>query len=158
MLNVLVGGWGLGTITELRSGIPYGVVERTNRSNTFSHSQRSDLVGDPELSTSRPRSALLAEYFNTSAFAAPGVGVFGSSPRTMCCGPGFVGVDISAHKWFDLTERYRLQFRTDLFNIINRASFANPGSVRGSGGFGRIGSILVGSTGRQIQFSLRFEF
>ncbi len=158
VLNVLVGGWGLGTITELRSGIPYGVVERTNRSNTFSHSQRSDLVGDPELSTSRPRSELLAEYFNTSAFAAPGVGVFGSSPRTMCCGPGFVGVDISAHKWFDLTERYRLQFRTDLFNIINRASFSNPGSVRGSGGFGRIGSILVGSTGRQIQFSLRFEF
>ena len=69
-----------------------------------------------------------------------------------------MGVDISAHKWFDLTERYRLQFRTDFFNIINRASFRNPGSVQGRGDFGRIGGILTGSTGRQIQFSLRFQF
>ena len=158
ILNQLLGGWGVGTITELRSGIPYGVVERTNRSNTFSHSQRSNLVGNPELSTSRPRSEQLAEYFNTAAFAAPGAGVFGSSPRTLCCGPGFLGVDVSAHKWFEITERYRLQFRTDFFNIINRANFRNPGSVQGRGDFGRIGGILTGSTGRQIQFSLRFQF
>ena len=158
VLNQIAGGWGVGTITEFRSGIPYGVIERTNRSNTFSHSQRPNLVGNPTLSGGRSRTEFLREFFNTSAFEAPAVGVFGSSPRTLCCGPGFMGIDISAHKWFNFTERYRLQFRTDLFNVINRPNFRNPGTVRGRGDFGRIGGILVGSTGRQIQFALRLEF
>ncbi|MDE0127054.1 MAG: TonB-dependent receptor [Bryobacterales bacterium] len=158
VLNQIIGGWGVGTITELRSGIPYGIIERTNRSNTFSHSQRPNLVGEPKLPGGRSRSEFLGEFFDTSAFESPGVGVFGDSPRTLCCGPGFLGLDISAHKWFDFTERVRMQFRTDLFNIINRPNFRNPGTVHGRGDFGRIGGILVGSTGRQIQFSLRVEF
>lgn len=158
VLDQIIGGWGVGTITELRSGIPYGVIERTNRSNTFSHSQRPNLVGEHGLAGGRSRSEILSEYFDTSAFESPGVGVFGTSPRTLCCGPDFLGLDISAHKWFDFSERVRMQFRTDLFNIINRPNFRNPGTVHGRGDFGRIGGILMGSTGRQVQFALRVEF
>ena len=158
VLNQLVGGWGLGAITEFRSGAPWGAVELTNRTNTFSHSQRPNLLSDPRLPSGRPRSEFLARWFDTSALEAPGVGVFGTAPRTICCGPGFVQIDVNLHKWFDLTERYRLQFRADFFNIINRPNFRNPAARRGRGDFGRIGGILTGATGRQIQFSLRFEF
>lgn len=62
------------------------------------------------------------------------------------------------HQWFNFTERYRLQFRTDLFDVINLPNFRNPETVRGRGDFGRIGGILLGSTGRQIRFALRLEF
>ena len=158
VLNALAGGWGLGTITELRSGIPFGAIEQTNRTNTFSDTQRPDLLRDPFFDSDRSRAEKLAEFFETDAFQSPGTGIFGSAPRTICCGPGFLGVDVSAHKWFNFTERYRLQFRTDFFNIINQANFATPSASHGRGDFGRIGAILVGSTGRQIQFSLRFEF
>ncbi len=158
VLDALAGGWGLGGVTEFRSGSVYGAVEQTNRSNTFSHSQRPQLVADPALDSNRPRGDLIAQYFKTAASAAPGDGVFGSSPRTICCGPGAALIDLSAYKWFVFTERYRLQLRGDFFNIANRPNFAPPAAVRGRGDFGRIGAIAAGSTGRQIQLALRFEF
>lgn len=158
VLNAIAGNWGVGAIVEFRSGAPYGVVEQTNRTNTFSHSQRPNLTGDPELSGDRSREEYLARWFDTAVFTAPGAGIFGNAPRTLCCGPGFVGNDFSAHKWFNFNERYRLQFRTDIFNLVNRANFALPNSQRGRGDFGRISSILLGSTGRQFQFGLRLEF
>lgn len=157
-LNYALGGWGLGGIVEFRSGAPFGVTEQTDRSNTFSHSQRPNLLRNPSLPSDRRRSEYLNEYFDIGAFQDPGVGVFGNAPRTICCGPGFTGVDMSAYKWFPLAERYKLEFRADAYNAINRANFGMPGTVRGRGDFGKISSILSGSTGRQIQLSLRFEF
>ncbi|MBC8167320.1 MAG: hypothetical protein H7Y20_15800, partial [Bryobacteraceae bacterium] len=156
--NLVLGGWGLGGIIELRSGAPFGVIEQTNRTNTFSHSQRPNLLGDPVINSDRSRADYLAQFFDSSAFQAPGVGVFGNSPRTICCGPGFIGIDMSAYKWIPVTERYRVEFRTDAYNVINRPNFGMPGTVRGRGDFGRISSILPGSAGRQLQLSLRLEF
>lgn len=157
-LNQVLGGWGLGGIVEFRSGAPFGVTEQTNRTNTFSHSQRPNLVRDPGLPADRARGERLVQYFDTLAFQDPGVGIFGNSPRTICCGPGYAGVDMSAHKRFAVTERFNLEFRTDAYNVINRPNFGMPGTVRGRGDFGRISSILAGSTGRQVQLSLRVEF
>jgi hypothetical protein len=156
--NFLLGGWGLGGIIELRAGAPFGVIEQTNRTNTFSHSQRPNLARNPTIDSDRTRAEYLSQYFDTSAFQDPGVGVFGNSPRTICCGPGFIGVDMSAYKWLPVTERYKVEFRTDAYNVINRPNFGMPGTVRGRGDFGRISSILPGSAGRQLQLSLRVEF
>lgn len=47
VLNALAGGWGLGVIAELRTGSPFGVTEQTNRSNTFSATQRSNILRNP---------------------------------------------------------------------------------------------------------------
>jgi hypothetical protein len=157
-LDLIAGGWGLGAIVEFRSGAPFGVIEQTDRTNTFSHSQRPNLLRDPMLPADRPREEYLARYFDTSAFQDPGVGVFGNAPRTNCCGPGYIGTDVSAYKWFQLTERYKVELRTDLFNVINRPNFAMPATVHGRGDFGQISDILAGSTPRLVQLSLRFQF
>ena len=87
-LNALAGGWGIGIIAEFRNGIPYGVIENTNRSNTFSHGQRPHLLGQPERLSNWRSNIRGNTYFDTGLFVAPGVGVFGSSPRNICCGPG----------------------------------------------------------------------
>ncbi len=156
VLNGIAGDWGLGIITELRTGSPYGVLEQTNRTNTFSNGQRPNLLRDPSLPSDRPRSEQVQQWFDTSAFEAPGVGVFGNAARNLCCGPGFVSIDLSVHKWWNFDEDRRLQFRTDFYNLPNRPNFDLPSLSRGRGDFGRINNVV--GTGRQIQFALRFEF
>jgi hypothetical protein len=157
VLNGIFGGWGLGVITEIRSGTPLGVVEQTNRTNTYSTNVRPNLLHDPELSRDRSRADKIAQWFDTSAFVAPAEGEFGNAPRTIAgIGPGFFGLDLSVNKTWNLTERYNLRFRTDFFNAPNYPIFSSPNRSRGSGNFGRITS--TSDTGRQIQMSLRFEF
>lgn len=152
----IVGGWSLGVIAEFRTGSPYGIIEQTNRSNAFSHGQRPNVLGDHTLSGSRSKGERLLRWFDTSQFEAPGVGVFGNSPRNVCCGPGFGVVDVSIQKRFAITERTRLEFRGDIFNVANHANFNIPERRRGNSGFGRIRGTI--GTGRQTQLGLRLEF
>ena len=154
--NAVIGGWSLGVIAEFRTGAPYGIIEQTNRSNAFSHGQRPNRLGDHILSGGRSKAEQLARWFDTSQFAAPGVGIFGNSPRNLCCGPGFAVVDVSIQKRFQITERTRLEFRADFFNLPNHANFNIPERRRGNSGFGRVRSTI--GTGRQAQLGLRLEF
>lgn len=157
-LQAIAGGWGLGVITEFRTGSPFVVVENTNRSNTYAAAQRSNILGDPEQQPQWRDNVKGETFFNTSLFEAPGNGVVGTAPSSVCCGPGLANVDVSVHKWFDLTEKLRLQFRADFYNFPNHPQFANPEERRGRGGFGRIASTLRGTGGRVSQLSLRLEF
>jgi hypothetical protein len=158
VLNAIVGGWGLGVITEFRTGAPFSIVENTNTSNTFSAGQRPNILGDPEQLSNWRADVKGSPFFDPALFAAPGTGVFGNAPRSVCCGPGFANVDASLHKWFNFTERWKLQFRGDFYNLPNHANFANPGTSRGGPGFANVASVLVGTGGRVTQLSLRLEF
>jgi hypothetical protein len=132
------------------------VVEQTNRLNTFSDSQRPNLLRDPTLDGSRPRADFIRQWFDTAAFVAPGDGIMGSAARISGYGPGLVELDLSVHKRFAVTEKSGVIFRAEFFNLPNRPNFAQPAATRGAGAFGTINNI-VGS-GREIQLGLRFEF
>jgi len=154
--NAIIGGWSVGVIAEMRSGAPWGAIEQTNLTNTFSSTNRPNLRCNPILDSGRSRSEFLAQYFDTTCFAAPTVGEFGNAARNLGFGPGFIGVDASVTKRWQLTERWRFQFRGDFLNLPNRANFNVPNAVRGRGDFGRVTSTV--GTGRQIQLSARVEF
>jgi hypothetical protein len=154
----VAGGWTLGGILEVRSGPPYGVIESTNRLNTFSDSQRPNLLRDPALPADRPRAQLIEQYFDTTAFQAPGDGVLGTAGRVNGIGPGFFGLDMSVQKLFRVSERFGLTFRTDVVNAPNVPAFALPTLLRGDGNFGKIGSTLGSATAREIQLSLRLAW
>ncbi len=154
--DALVGGWTLGFIAELRTGSPWGAIEQTNATNTFSGSPRPNLTCDPVVESSRPRQEYLNQWFNTTCFAGPATGAFGNAARNLGFGPGQIVIDSSINKKWNLTERYRLLFRADFFNLPNRPNFNVPNAVRGRGDFGRI--TATRGTGRQIQLNLRFEF
>jgi hypothetical protein len=158
ILDQIAGGWGLGLFAEIRAGAPYGVVEQTNLTNTFSDAQRPNLIRNPDLGGSRSRGQMVAEYMDITAFQAPGVGVFGDAPRNVALGPGAVEVDLSLHKRWRLSERFGLQLRSDFFNLPNRPNFGNPAGLAGRADFGTITALAPGATGRQIQISARFEF
>lgn len=68
VLNRIIGGRSLGVIAEFRTGSPFGNIEQTNRSNTFSHGQRPNILGSHFLSGSRSKAERLARWFDTSQF------------------------------------------------------------------------------------------
>ncbi len=154
-LDLALGGWSVGVISELRTGLPFGVTEQTNRLNAFSSSQRPNLTGDWRMASGRSRADSINRWFNTAAFASPADGVLGNAPRAFAIGPGTVSLDTSLLKDFAFREAATLQLRGEFFNMLNRPNFGLPNRTRGNAAFGSIGSA---SGGRQIQLGLRLVF
>ncbi|MEK6334161.1 MAG: carboxypeptidase regulatory-like domain-containing protein [Acidobacteriota bacterium] len=65
---------------------------------------------------------------NPAAFTAPAPGVFGNVPRNFLRGPNFRQFDLVLRKRFRFSETINLEFRTEIFNVFNRANFDIPGS------------------------------
>ena len=61
-----------------------------------------------------------------SAFALPAAGTYGTMARNQIYGPGYGDVDLSVFKNFKITERFIVQFRTEIYNLFNRANLAPP--------------------------------
>jgi hypothetical protein len=154
--DAIVGGWNFGLTTEFSSGLPFGVIEATNRLNAFSPSQRPNLIASPALASDRPRSEQVRQWFSTTAFAFPGAGVLGNAARTVGDGPGLINVDVSMLKDFRITEKRYLQLRGEFYNLFNRPNFGLPNGSRGVPAFGTINSTRT--PGRQIQIGARFVF
>jgi hypothetical protein len=84
------------------------------------------------------------------------LGTIGNAPRTICCGPGEFQTDIGVFKNTIIGERYRLQFRAEVFNLFNYAQFFQPdGNVTDGSDFGR---VKRAREPRLVQFALKFYF
>jgi hypothetical protein len=90
---------------------------------------------------------------------APGgvvLGTIGNAPRTICCGPGLFQTDMGILKNTNIGERYRVQFRGEIFNLFNYAQFFQPdGNVTDGTDFGR---VKRARDPRLVQFALKFYF
>jgi hypothetical protein len=104
------------------------------------------------------------QWFDINAYkvAAPLTGgTLGLQAHT---GPPTKTVDFSMFKDFRITERWKVQFRSEAFNLFNTPIFNIPGQsvtdsklLGGNGNFGRITSSVTG-TERRLQFALRLQF
>lgn len=65
---------------------------------------------------------------NPAAFSTPAPGTFGNVPRNFLRGPNFQQFDLIFNKRFKFSESTNIEFRTEIFNIFNRANFDIPGS------------------------------
>ena len=150
--ELLAAGWRLNAILTVQSGAPFTVNLAQDIANIGSGPfQRPDRIGDPNLSAGQ-RSA--AEWFNTAAFALQAPFTFGSAPRNSVFAPGFAVGDLSVQKDWQVNEG-RLQFRWEIFNLLNRANFDVPNRIFGTPNFGRIFSA---QNAREMQFGLRYSF
>jgi hypothetical protein len=70
-------------------------------------------------------------FLNPAAFAIPAAGTFGNLPRNALKGPNFSQFDLIFNKRFRFSESVNLEFRTEVFNILNHTNFANPASTLG---------------------------
>ena len=151
--GALGAGWRVNGIVTVQSGAPFTVNLGIDRANVGSGpAQRPDQIGDPNLPAGR-RS--VDRWFDTSAFALQAPYTFGSAPRNSVFAPGLANVDVSLQKDWPVGEQGRLEFRWEIFNVLNRANFDVPHRIFGTPNFGRIFSAL---NAREMQFGLRYSF
>jgi hypothetical protein len=145
----LAGGWQIGGINQLGTGLPFS----PSFSSTIQGSPggRPDVVGDWRVANPD-----ISRWFNSAAFAPPAPFQFGNAGKNIMTGPGFVNIDLSVYKNTPVAERAQLQFRAEFFNIINRANFNNPASNISVPS--QVGRITSAGSARVIQFGLRLMF
>ena len=125
-LNRIVGGWSLNGIYTFMSGEPFSVRSGVRTSN-FSHESRADIAGTkPQVRLQEVPGVIGPVVFkDASAFAIPAPGTNGTG-RNIFEAPGYWNLDLGIGKRFELTERFNLQFRAELFNVLNHPNFDNP--------------------------------
>ena len=104
-----------------------------------------------------------SEWFNPAAFLTPAAGTFGNVGRDSLEGPGLTEVDLSAGKNTRLTERVGLQFRAEVFNVLNHTNFLTPNPVvyaSATSGISPTAGVIstTSTTSRQIQFGAKLQF
>ncbi|MCA1652198.1 MAG: TonB-dependent receptor [Acidobacteria bacterium] len=155
-MDFIFGGWQITGINVLQSGLALTATlgGATVLNLGGERRARPNLVGDPELPESE---RTLQRWFNTNAFSAfsPAPQAFGNAGVGIMRGPGLANFDFTLAKDFRVSDRRRVQFRTELFNAFNRPNFGPPNIARDSSGFGQ---ILTAGNARIIQFGLKFYF
>lgn len=167
----IFGGWQAGGILTLQSGTPLTSMVQRNRSlSGFNATVGAGRGLDrPQLAQGfTHESAVLGEpdgWFDPNAFELQPAGRLGALGRNTFIGPNLQTFDFSLTKQIALTEDVNLQFRSEFFNLLNRANFGAPGIVAFAGtadsnpvlgAFGRVRRTVT--TSRQIQFGLRLGF
>jgi len=154
----VLGNWQLNGIFSASTGTPFTVYDSSDPSLQGQAPEISGFVGDrPDLAgdpNNGPKTA--SEWFNTGAFQrVTQLGTFGNAGRNIVQAAGLAQWDFAAFKSFRLTESKALEFRAELFNVLNRVNFAVPNDDISSPTFGQVQSALPP---RQIQFALKFLF
>lgn len=160
----LVSGWVFNTITTLMSGFPFTPQDGSNRSGDGDTRNPDRPSLNPAFSGPIQRFSP-AQWFNPSApvfpFVLPPAGTYGDLGRGTLTGPGLVGMDVSLLKNTNITEKIALQFRAELFNVLNHTNFGTPNAIVFSNGLPSPSAGLItatATTSRQIQFGLKLIY
>ena len=186
VMGKFLSGWWMSGILSLQSGNPLSPTLQTERSrsktdNGIAGVDRPDLVpgrnnsnivsgttaGCPGVAA-RQKLGTPTLYYDPCAFTLQDFGFLGTAGRNILIGPGVANLDYSLVKDTSLRflgESGRLEFRAEIFNILNRANFNSPDRTVFAGSAatesvlrtaGQITSTLT--TSRQIQFALKVLF
>ena len=150
--------WQLVGVAVAQSGSPFSILDSSGAALYGTANSRASWAPGatiPSAAGSGRTQDRLDHYFNTAAFVRSGNG-FGDTGRNILRGPAQRNVDLSINKRFPLTERVSLELRSEFFNILNIANFANPGGGITASSFG----VIRSTTGnpRVIQFALKLSF
>ena len=158
----LANGWILSGVTAFQSGFPIPITSSDDlelmSSGFFNYPGEPDLL--KPVQTLNPRNPLNLA-FGPSSFAQPQMGQIGSSPRTVCCGPGMNNTDLSLMKTLTLSDRFAMNFRAEFFNLLNHAQFTkvdgniSDGDPASGGTFGK---VLRARDPRLLQFAWKLVF
>jgi hypothetical protein len=145
-------GWQVNAILLLESGAPFTVNLGTDRANIGAGpAQRPEMICDPNEGGGRTAQ----QWFNTNCFTLQPQFTFGNAPRNGVLAPGYANVDAAVQKDVSFDNGTRLQFRWEIFNLMNRTNFDVPNRIAFTPNFGRIFSA---KPSRQMQFGLKFLF
>jgi hypothetical protein len=148
----ILGGWQLGGVVSLLSGLPQDHTFNVNTTNVGGAS-RGDAIADPNLPGDE---RTIDRWFDTAFLQAPAPGVFGNAGRNIIRGPGRKNLDIMVSRNFRMPwEDHTLQFRFESFNFTNTPAFGQPNTSLGTP---NAGLISEADEPRRIQFALKYIF
>ena len=164
-VNSVVSGWSVNSIVTLQDGFPFTPQLSYNPANT---GDTKDPVR-PFLNPDFTGSVILGkpgQWFNPNAFIAPPStgGFYGNLGRDSYTGPGLATWDFSVLKETLIHEGLHLQFRAEIFNLLDRDNFNTPNLIvftpptaaNPTGLSGTAGAITsTSTTSRQVQFGLK---
>lgn len=178
----LIQGWQFNTLASWSSGLPIPIQEaggsavRSQIVGTGGNDPggRPNLVGSLNVvngtTVNGTTTPLSIQWINPSGMQAQTIGTLGNLGRDTFFSPPLRHVDVSFFKDFAITERTRIQFRYEIFNVTNTpnfiltsgateiTAFSANGTPTGAGGFGTINSTAPNATPRQMQFALKLLF
>jgi carboxypeptidase family protein/TonB-dependent receptor-like protein len=160
--NAAVSGWSVNSVVTLQDGFPFTPQLSYNPSNNGDTRNPVRPFLNPAF-TGPIILGKVNQWFNPAAFLAPANtpangGFYGNLGRDTLIGPGLATWDFSVLKSTQIRERLNLQFRAELFNILDRANFNTPNAVAftPSGVSPTAGAITsTSTTSRQVQFGLK---
>jgi len=159
VVNAVAAGWTVNSIVTLQGGFPFTPQLSYNPSNNGDTRNpvrpfvNPAFQGPVILGTA-------AQWFNPAAFLAPpnGSGFYGNLGRDTLIGPGLAAWDFSLFKDTPLRESLHLQFRAELFNLLNRANFNTPNAIVFTpAGVSPTAGVITSTstTSRQVQFGVK---
>ncbi len=168
----VLGGWELTPLLRATSGQPLNVTTGTDNSLTGLGNDRPDQLLSNVFATSQAgcTKAPCVQWLNPAAFTPNPTGTYGNVGRNSVRGPGFLGLDTSLSRTFQVTERWAIQARADAFNILNHTNFVGnivPAGQEAGASYGTLSQTLNASTFGQItgafdprilQFALKVTF
>lgn len=163
-LGAIAARWTVSPVVSARTGLPINVTEDRSSSTVatgYTTNQRPNLV--PGASLTPPGGRGIAHWINPAAFSlVTGTG-YGNAPRNVGRGPSLWQADLALSKAIPIADDVRLEFRSEIFNIFNRAQYGLPLADLSTSTFGQIISTVntgpVGTgTPREVQFALRLNF
>jgi len=165
-VNTVIGGWSVSPIVMFRTGFPLAIAPGgvADQSGTFSRGARPDCNSIPAVTGETPIDQTLFPgvngyqwFTNNGNFTNPTVGNFGTCPNQLgyLRTAHYTDVDLSLHKEFLLTERFKLQFRADFINAFNHVQLNAPyiwdlGSS--------LGQVTGAQPPRNIQLALKLYY
>lgn len=154
----VLGGWQFNGILTLQTGEPFNLSVPGSVINAPGNSNTPDQVGDFK-TTKVVGPEASSFWFDTSSFRQQTDTRFGTLGRNRLTGPAFAHLDFSLFRKFDFTERFKLEFRVESFNLTNTPHFNNPSGDITSPNFGKVTGVNGEPNGpRQTQFGLKLLF
>lgn len=168
--DLAVGGWEINGINFANTGIPLNVFYAPSAANDVTglptnSEYRGTAILRPNVTGPVPgltRTQSIAAYFGPTIGAAGSVfslptpdAPFGNLGRNAFRAPGYEDWDLSVNKNFNFSERIRLQFRSEFFNLLNHTNLGIPNQQANSTSFG---SITGAFPARQVQFAMKLMF
>jgi hypothetical protein len=155
----LARGWTVNSIVTVQSGFPFTPQLSYNPSNNGDTRNPVRPFVNPGF-TGPVNLGTPSQWFNPAAFLAPpnGSGFYGNLGRDTLTGPGLATWDLSFLKDTSIREDLDLQFRAELFNVLNRANFNTPNAIAFTPtGVSPTAGVITGTstTSRQVQFALK---
>jgi hypothetical protein len=146
------GGWQVQGIVRLASGFPLTVTSTNVCMCGNFVPQRVNLVSADQFGILDEPSPNL--WFNKAAYSVPANGTQGNAGRNTIRGPGTQQVNFSVSKRFPIN-RARLEFRAEVFNLLNHNNFGNPDTNISNA---TVGTITTADDGRNVQLGFRVAF